>query len=981
MQRIYDVFRFVCKVWLPCSTLILLMPFMHKIAYANTTTENDSGSTDATENDTNTNDNNAHYVDGSVYDRDIYLPISFSSSSQVTNTVTVYMRPEDTMTINPGAEGPSFMFNPGDDNTIDGKVIIEMGKVIIEDPNDRYDENDSASNNYQSIMTSNMDSQDSLLFQVNDNAVFQVEGNIRSGTVVDMDDIINYPSRFINFDIRDGGHLILKPTPSAAKDGVTEWDYSGVNFDGSHITMDVQDEYTVYVRGNMGNSTIVDKVEITGGKVHFLGNMRGNLLLSPSSTVSFDSAASFPNYEGSIMPVEHKDGTVQITKGGNFKMSFGSKDKYLQSFNTTVSTATSTNGIITIHGDIYAETVELGGGDQVVRFLGDVNPSEHILIDDEVQEVRFQGDSEIEHDIYLALDTSDLTGIVPDTLHTNIYFMDDVVVTADRIGNNSAGANDIYVQDNVELSGVNVISNNFFVTGGNITFGDNGTQDGVSVNVKEAFSNDADIVLHGKLFINSSSFDMAANNDITLNVTRVYDGNESAISIDGGSSYSSSNRVLVMAPVYLVDGSTNLLRDTITGSTLDNLDIIDSKLATYSFEVNDNNTMVTIVATPKEDEDILDDTGITVDDLTILRQALQAVSADEDSTVISALNRLFSDESNDGMRRVSRQLSLDSDMSHSSMSISPELFADKSMSFIGDRLAAVKGKESGISAGYGMYDNGSGWVKAGLNYLDKDGDGANRGYTAKGITIGMGFDRSISQAIKIGAAVGIGSSDNKSYLRSIHSKITSYNASVYSMISINKSSYVIAMFGAGSNRVKSHRYIDIDDSSSYIANSVVTVKNTMGRIGAGKYFIYRGMVFSPVVTLDYNILKNPGYTETGADSFNMVVGSGKQSISRLRLMNTITKEYLYQSVRKIKRFSFGIGFDLKNSTDEVRARYAVMNDDFTLSDVSSDKKTALFLGTGVIYKANWYDLSWQYDLEYREDLFNHSLSASFRYRF
>jgi len=184
---------------------------------------------------------------------------------------------------------------------------------------------------------------------------------------------------------------------------------------------------------------------------------------------------------------------------------------------------------------------------------------------------------------------------------------------------------------------------------------------------------------------------------------------------------------------------------------------------------------------------------------------------------------------------------------------------------ISNRISDIRG----ISAGDETLDN-SVWAKLITSTGTQSSVGMYDGYETKANGLSFGYDKLISDDLLVGVSLGLVQSDTTQldFRNGDISDTTSYQASIYASKTFDKL-YIDGILSYGMNSTSGKRATAIDRVASYDVDSAQYGL----KIETGYNFNYKDVKITPYASINYNIMTQDAYKETGAGALNLDVNA------------------------------------------------------------------------------------------------------------
>lgn len=294
--------------------------------------------------------------------------------------------------------------------------------------------------------------------------------------------------------------------------------------------------------------------------------------------------------------------------------------------------------------------------------------------------------------------------------------------------------------------------------------------------------------------------------------------------------------------------------------------------------------------------------------------------------------------------------------------------------------AHVDGRR-GLAGGDAVANQGA-WTKVfGTKTNQKEVNGA-AGYDATTYGVVVGTDADIV-GTKLNAGVAFAYNrtkiDSNDSTAPADATVDSYQGIVYGTANLSETAYVDGQADIGLQQTNTNRYITFSGLNRVAKGDYSGQSYHVGGAFGMKFDVGNDLVYSPSIGLDYTRITREGYTETGADSVNLVVQ--KQSAEQGLLSFTQKLTYKLDDASSL----FGkltVAYDALGKKNSLLAAYAGDTSSvFTTDDVDNGKVLG---GVSLGYSAKvnkQTTLSVQYDYSQRKQLSANSLQARLNYAF
>jgi outer membrane autotransporter protein len=291
------------------------------------------------------------------------------------------------------------------------------------------------------------------------------------------------------------------------------------------------------------------------------------------------------------------------------------------------------------------------------------------------------------------------------------------------------------------------------------------------------------------------------------------------------------------------------------------------------------------------------------------------------------------------------------------------------------RLDSVRGMSSGDS----FVNDQRAWVKPFGSWSKQDDRNGVAGFDSRTYGLVSGVDAEVSRTTRVGAAFAYARSnvDGNSTVAPHGSTVDSYQAIAYGSMDLGNRIDFSFQADIGHNANDGHRDIAFANAraaSSFSSNTA----HAGGAIGR-TLTVAPGTAFTPSLRADYTVIRDNGYTETGAGALNLSVDG------------RTTKSFVLGADGKLSHLvgergtlvvDAGFGYDLMNQHNTIVATYAgAPGAAFTTVGIEPGKWVSRG-GLGYIYQVkNGVDLTARYDAEHRTGLTTQTASVKVRWAF
>ena len=742
----------------------------------------------------------------------------------------------------------------------------------------------------------------------------------------------------------------------------------------------------------MGAAVSATNINLAGtGTSTFAGDVTGavNFTADGTATVAEDM-----KIVGAVTTATTNTGTLTfattVSDTTLASSTIGTSSKLIEAVNVTVTDGGSDNATATLAGDIFATTVTatatsgssgvdtVAFGDKVTATTLNLDGAGVFTFADTVNAaVVISGDSTAT----VAADT----GIVGAVTNDGTSGKGTLTFTA-TTANTTLASSTIGATGKL-LSAVNVTSTantatlagNVFATTVTATATDTTGSDRVAFG---GTVNGATLTLTGSgtfafddIVTLTTDLDLDAGAKIVLTDGIVSGDTVFAVATDSDTSAIATSAVVTM-PETLNSGSINFIDYAVSASGAADALLIDvnpTTLATFDATVGSDATIVKITATKKSAATIASELNITTNQASALDNAVTAL-ATGDATGLSAM-----------------QTALTTGITESNVEqMQPDASAAKGAAMavtggvnnvIAGRQANTRvafntlGKQSGVSTGDAANDAVV-WAQVFTSNATQDRVGAIDGYDADNQGFVVGWEATGKSGSTLGLSLSYSDTDvdGKSAAAS-HTDTTATQASLY-----GNNGSIDWMMGYASADNDTKRTINFGGlnrtATGNYGSDIIMAKagNSFDSIEAG------GFTLTPKADLSWTHISNAGYTETGANDLNLIVGSSSNDVVTARAGAEFAQRIENNGSVTIPRVSVMAGYDLVNDRAETTSTFTGGGSAFTTQGIDPEK-ASLALGFGVDHVSDDSTASFDFNADIKDGYSNNTASLTFKSKF
>jgi uncharacterized protein with beta-barrel porin domain len=505
------------------------------------------------------------------------------------------------------------------------------------------------------------------------------------------------------------------------------------------------------------------------------------------------------------------------------------------------------------------------------------------------------------------------------------------------------------------------------------------------------FANEGTLTLNNKLTLSGGQVDLNSSGTDSTGIitmgTSTYTDN-TMINVNGVSAVNATNIVKVVPVATFNSGTITVVKSIATGTArdADKFTATNNVITNYTFSLDSSD--INMTATPKPVSDIASSLQTTQFSSEALLRGLNATTSD------TTINNAYANAVSSGgsaARIAAEQSAMNPDGGSARTSLQNAQIVLNSTSQRLDGLRDGAGtvttlgmiQSAGLSAGNAGNTMGI-WVRPYAYLGTQDDIDRVAGYESKTQGITGGFDKLITDNIRLGFSVGYSNANVQSGgFGKNETDVKGKQTTLYGDYTAD-SYFIEAMLGYATNTVNTSRVITFGGLN----------QKALGEYNAHQYFarMSAGLpvafgsgnhhVLTPEIGLDLSRLTSDAYTETGAGVLNLQVTPAPVNVA----LATAGLQYKYKHGIRNGVLSyvtrFGAGYDLVNDNGIATMKFASGSTSFssTAPDISPLEGHA---GLGIGYNTfeDQFRLMLNYDAEVRESFLGHTVRLEWRYNF
>ena len=263
-------------------------------------------------------------------------------------------------------------------------------------------------------------------------------------------------------------------------------------------------------------------------------------------------------------------------------------------------------------------------------------------------------------------------------------------------------------------------------------------------------------------------------------------------------------------------------------------------------------------------------------------------------------------------------------------------------------IQARQDVNSGLSSGEDFQTNRNAWMKAFGSWADQDNNNGFTGYDASTYGVVAGLDGLANESTRIGGAFAYANSDidsnNSAAPQSL--KVNSYQGVFYGSYSLDAHTDANFQLDGGYNSNTSDRYVTFGGLNRTAKGDYGSWTSHVGT-GLGRIFdVGHNTTFTPSARVDYSMIRNESYTETGAGSLNLHVNSqfADELVPAMeaKFNHTINSNFS-------AALNGGLGYNVLSSNDSITSNFVGGGSSFSTRGVDPSP-WVVRTGAGLIYK-------------------------------
>lgn len=286
---------------------------------------------------------------------------------------------------------------------------------------------------------------------------------------------------------------------------------------------------------------------------------------------------------------------------------------------------------------------------------------------------------------------------------------------------------------------------------------------------------------------------------------------------------------------------------------------------------------------------------------------------------------------------------------------------------------------TGISTGDPARNNGI-WAQGFGSYLHQNPQGLSKGYNAVIWGTALGYDRLLTDNLRLGASFGYANDDVDSKDNGAATGADSYQGTLYANYLCKNNSYLDGVFAFAYNTYTGSRHISFGGIDR-IANFSYNGQQYSSYLEWGKHFSSNKFSLTPLLSLQYEYLALGSYTETNAGALDLHVGSQDYNF----LESGLGAKINYAADTKLGTFIPELHakwlYDFVNDNQQTTSAFTGGGASFATQGFKPARNSANIGSRLTLMTKNNIELSLNYDFQIKKDFQGHYGYLNVRYSF
>ena len=308
-----------------------------------------------------------------------------------------------------------------------------------------------------------------------------------------------------------------------------------------------------------------------------------------------------------------------------------------------------------------------------------------------------------------------------------------------------------------------------------------------------------------------------------------------------------------------------------------------------------------------------------------------------------------------------------------------QLAAMNALNDIDDAVKARLDFNRGELTDGAMFTDRKVWIRPFGSWVDQKNRGDYYGYSGSTGGLVVGADANVATGLQMGLAFGYAQASIKGNtpIQSNSYDLDTYQVLGYGRYELGQGTELEFQAGVGMNKNKGTRQISYAGSTAKSSYDSTTATAGLGLRHQLK--INSSTTFTPEVRADYGWISDDGYTETGAQSLNLIVKGRDHD----QLMLSAGGHVSYEVQKGLAlRAGLALGYDALSSQARITSAYSGAPQTTFVTDGIDPSPWQLMGSLALVGElANGMQVSATYGASYRQDFLNQNVSLNLRIGF
>jgi outer membrane autotransporter protein len=271
------------------------------------------------------------------------------------------------------------------------------------------------------------------------------------------------------------------------------------------------------------------------------------------------------------------------------------------------------------------------------------------------------------------------------------------------------------------------------------------------------------------------------------------------------------------------------------------------------------------------------------------------------------------------------------------------------------------------------------WVQGFGSYLHQGNTGTNKGYTANVWGVSLGYDRFLSENVIAGFSFGSARNTMTTHDVNTRTDADSYQGSLYGSLA-RDAYYIDAILSFAYNRYDASRHI-VFGGINRTAKSNYGGYQYSGYLEGGYAFKMKGVLLTPLMSLQMMHLNVEDYTETEAGALNLKVDRQSYHLFQTGLGVKVAYPILKKSVRITQELHAKWLYDFAGDAQEITSSFTGGGASFVTKGVDPSRSSgSIGAKLTIMTPINW-SVSLNYDFETKPYFYGHHGWINLQYEF